>query len=73
MAEQDRQIDSFTFRDADTGEEFWVSVRVLGGKVLLALSRQSDGDVEIPLGESEVQQLTRALTEGERAIAHTTL
>ncbi len=63
MSERDRQVDAFTFRDIDTGEEFWVGVRVLGGKVLLALSRQSGGDVEIPLGESEVQRLARALTD----------
>jgi hypothetical protein len=64
MSDAGRQVDAFTFRDSDTGEECWVGVRVVGGQLLLTLSRQSNGDVEVPLGRAEAERLARALTTG---------
>jgi hypothetical protein len=61
MSDDSRQIDSFSVRDRDTGEECWVGVRVVAGNFLLTLSRASDGDVEITLGPAECRRLAAAL------------
>jgi hypothetical protein len=57
-----RQIDSFTVHDSDTGEECWVGVRAIGEKVLLAISRQSNGDLEITLTTAEAKRLAQSLS-----------
>ena len=64
MSEQNRQVDAFTIRDPDTEEVCWVGVRIVGGRLLLAVSRQADGDVEVQLSRSEADRLARALTAG---------
>jgi hypothetical protein len=62
MSEPTRQVDTFPFRDPDTGEDCWAGVRVVAGKILLALSRSSDGDVEVTLSEPEARRLAQAIS-----------
>ena len=66
MSDVVRELDAFEFRDADTGDQCWASVRLIDRKLMLALSRRSDGDVEVPLSREEAQRLARALLEGAR-------
>jgi len=63
MPEPITQIDAFTFTDPDTGEECWAGVRNAQGRILLALSRRADGDVEVTLNEQYARRLAQALTD----------
>jgi hypothetical protein len=59
--------DSISFRDPDTGEECWVGVRIAKGRILLAISRRTDGDVEVPItDDNDVNRIINALS---RALA----
>ncbi len=61
MPEPTDQVDAFTLSEPETGEECWAGVRVVQGQVLLALSRMSDGDVEVALSHENVRRLAHAL------------
>ena len=56
-------IGSFEFRDADSGESAWAGVRMAGDSVALALSLESDGDIEVVLSGDDCMQLVKLLSE----------
>jgi hypothetical protein len=41
------QFGGFSFQEPGTGNECWTSIRAGQGQVILALSRKSDGDIEV--------------------------
>jgi hypothetical protein len=61
MSEPNRQIDAFTFQEPDTGEECWIGVREICGRLYLALSRLHNGDIEVQLDQATAERLARAL------------
>jgi hypothetical protein len=44
------------------GEECWVGVRATSTTILLAVSRQNDGDIEISLTTADAKRLAKALS-----------
>jgi hypothetical protein len=61
MSEDIHQIDAFSILDPDTDGECWVGVRSFRGRLLLALSRRDDGDVEVSFGHADAERLANAL------------
>jgi hypothetical protein len=54
-------IATISFKEAETGEHCLVLVRAGQGVALLGLSRRDDGDLEVALGPSELEELVAAL------------
>jgi len=52
---------NFTFSDPSDGDEVWVGVRSVEGGTSLALSKKSDGDLEVVLPPDAVARLVAAL------------
>ena len=66
-----KPIATIRFQESETDEECLVIVRAAPGSIVIALSRKSDGDVEVALSEVEAREVVRALSaaidEAERA------
>jgi hypothetical protein len=60
------QLGGFSFQEPGTGDECWTSIRVGQGQVILALSRKSDGDIEVAFELRDAERLHAILG---RAIA----
>ena len=54
-------VDGFTFAEPASSEQCYVGVRARDGQVLLALSRRTDGDVQVGMPLPEAERLVRAL------------
>ena len=59
------EIVNFNFADADSGEEVYLSIRAGNNVIALALSIESNGDVEVfmpkDIGKKVVEALTQSL------------
>jgi hypothetical protein len=51
----------FTFDDVSDGDEVWVGIRMIDGGVGLALSKTSDGDLEVFMPPDAVARLVALL------------
>jgi hypothetical protein len=52
---------NFTFTDVSDGDEAWVGIRPVEGGVGLALSKKSNGDLEVFMPPEAVVRLLAAL------------
>ena len=66
MDETLAQFGGFSFQEPGTGNECWTSIRAGQGQVILALSRKSDGDIEVAFELRDAEKLHAILG---RAIA----
>jgi len=55
-------IATIRFQELETGEDCVAIVQSSSGKIALALSRKSDGDVEIVFTTAQTSELIQALT-----------
>lgn len=63
-------IATISFVDADSGDEGFIGVRVEGGAVGLSVSLRSNGDVEVFVGQREVEALIDAFREAQRVLSN---
>ncbi len=63
-----KQIAALQFSDDETGEADLVIIKVTKGQVVLALSQESNGDVQVVLRADDCQKVVDAL---ERALTET--
>jgi hypothetical protein len=56
-----KPIATIIFQEVGTGEECVVFVRAESGSIAIALSRKSDGDVQVVLPTVQARELSRAL------------
>jgi hypothetical protein len=55
------ECENFTFTDVSDGDEVWVVIRAIEGGTGLALSKRSDGDLEVFMPPDAVSRLLAAL------------
>ena len=60
------ELGGFSFQEPGTGSECWTSIRAGQGQVVIALSRKSDGDIEVAFELRDAEKLHALLG---RAIA----
>jgi hypothetical protein len=56
-----KQAGSLNFKDADSGDDTYVSVRYDEGTVALAVSLMQDGDIEVFMSKEDARVLLEAL------------
>ena len=62
------QIAMIPFKDSESGDEAFASIRIEGGAAGLALSLRTNGDIEVFLGRQELEQLIEALQKAREAL-----
>jgi hypothetical protein len=55
------ESENFTFTDVSDGDEVWVGIRTVEGGTGLALSKKSDGDLEVFMPPDAGSRLVAAL------------
>ncbi len=65
---QPNAMATLEFKDAETGESDLAIIRVYEESLVLCLSKETNGDVEIELSPTDCERLVAALKEGLESI-----